>query len=421
MTQITQVDKQQEAIDLVKQGKNVFITGSAGVGKTYVAHKITCPLTVVVSPTGVAALNAGGMTCHKAFNLPVGMVSDIDKNKISQKMRNLFGKKSPIKRILIDEVGMLRRDLFELIDYKLRRLRDSSEPFGGLQVVGIGDFYQLEPIVSYNEHDIFYEQYSSPYCFSSPLWDFHTVILDKVYRQDDERQVRILNSIRTRDKWSKLAIQRINEECAPYENVEDTLHLCCYRRDADAINKKWYSNLQGKEVKYKANITGKNPWKESPVEHEVSLKVGAKVLISANDAKGAYVNGDRGTVTFLGNNFVSVKLLNGSMVKVLTTNWEKFEYKVKGNKDIEKTVESTFTQIPIRLSYAMTIHKVQGLTLEKAALHTGKGMFGKGQLYVALSRVRDLRKLHLVNPIRLSDLKVSNEVKEFYNNSIKTI
>lgn len=406
-------DKQQEAVSRVDSGDNIFITGSAGTGKTYVTKKVTTPSTIVVAPTGVAALNAGGSTAHKVFGLPLGLVTESDKHAISQKVYDLFNINSGVDRIILDEIGMLRRDYFELIDHKLRKIRKTDEPFGGIQVVGVGDFFQLEPIVSRQESGIFYDGYSSPYSFTSDSWVFDTIELDKVYRQEDERQVKILNSIRTGDKWSKLAIDRVNSECAEYENTEDTVHLCAYRKDVDKINNLWYHKLQGRELQYQSKISGYDQWKDSPVEHVVKLKVGTKVLICANDPQGQYVNGDRGTVTSLGYDHVEVELTNGHLVRVFYSTWEKYEYNNYGGS-ITKDVSSTFTQIPIKLAYAMTVHKMQGLTLDKACLHTGKGMFGKGQLYVGLSRIRDLKNLSLFNPLTYNDLKVSKEVQQFY-------
>lgn len=408
-------DIQKEAIQSIKNGDNLFLTGSGGTGKTYISKLITDENTIVTSPTGVAALNAGGITCHRAFSLPTGLVTKGDNNKISSNMRKLFGEDSPIKRILIDELPMLRVDFFDLIDQKLKKIRNSDEPFGGLQIVGVGDFFQLEPIVSYNEYKLFYERYESPYCFSSNLWDFKTIELDKVYRQEDERQVKILNSIRRGDKYSKIAIQRINEECSTYENTQDTLHLCAYKRDAEEINNYWYNQLKTKEKTYNCRITGKDNWKDSPVPHQVKLKEGSKVLIKANSQCGSYVNGSRGTVYRLNSDTVDVELLNGKVVRVYMNGWSKHEYTSSGGS-VNKNISSSFVQIPIVLAYGMTIHSVQGLTLDKATIHTGKGMFGNGQLYVGLSRIKDIRNMSFVNPIEFSDLKVSSEVKRFYKN-----
>lgn len=406
-------DRQQMAIDAIKRGSNVFVSGPAGVGKSYVAEKAQREGTVVVAPTGVAALNVGGMTAHKAFGLPVGLVTNDDYGPVPDKMFDLFSRSSGVNCIQIDEVGMLRADYFELMDYRLRQVRRSDEPFGGIQVTGFGDFFQLEPIVSNNEQRPFYEVFDSPYCFDSDSWVFNTFMLEKVYRQSDERQVKILNSLRTGDKHRFLALQRIKEECAEYENTVDTLHLCCYRKDADKINQYWFNQIDAPIQQYWAYKEGNDKWNDAPVDHVLALKVGAKVLMCANSPDGDYVNGDRGEVLELGAGYVLVELLDGRIIKVVPNKWCKYDYQ-NGSNGVERVPSSTFKQMPIRLANAMTIHKVQGMTLDKAAVHVGRGCFSAGQLYVALSRIRDIKNMSFVNPLRRTDLITSQKVQEFY-------
>lgn len=407
-------DRQLMAIDAIKRGENVFVSGPAGVGKSYVAEKAQKEGTVVVAPTGVAALNVGGITAHKAFGLPVGLVTNEDyAGGVPDKMFDLFSRASDVQCIQIDEIGMLRADYFELMDYRLRKVRRCDDPFGGLQITGFGDFFQLEPIVSNNESQPFYDVFDSPYCFDSDSWVFDTFMLEKVYRQSDERQVKILNSLRTGDKYRNLALQRVKEECAEYENTEDTLHLCCYRKDADKINNYWFEKIDAPIQQYWAYIDGNDKWYDAPVDMVLSLKVGAKVLMCANSIDGDYVNGDRGTVLELGAGYVMVELLNGDIVKVIPNIWSKYDYQ-NGSNGVERIPSSTFKQMPIRLAYGMTIHKVQGMTLDKAAVHVGKGCFSAGQLYVALSRIRDIKNMSFVNPLRRTDLITSKAVQDFY-------
>ena len=174
---------QELAIQKINEGKNVFVTGAGGVGKSWVIKKITNRNTVIGAPTGIAALNVGGVTLHSLFGLPIGLPTHKDKITVAAKVRKLFGINSKVNRLIIDEVGMLRADTLELIDRKLKLARQSSEPFGGIQVVVFGDFYQLEPIVSWSENKHYYKKYDSAYCFSVPTWNFETVMLEKVYLQ----------------------------------------------------------------------------------------------------------------------------------------------------------------------------------------------------------------------------------------------
>lgn len=407
-------DKQQEAIGLINKGESIFITGSAGKGKSWVIDQVADNNTILAAPTGIAALNIGGSTCHKLFSLPIGLPQPSDKYTISKKTRGLFSTHSNVKRLIIDEIGMLRVDYFDLISEKLKIIRNNDKPFGGLQVVVVGDFFQLEPIVSQKEWDIFFESYSSSFCFTSNNWIFKTIELDKVYRQSDERQVRILNSIRTKDKYYELALKRIIEECKHYDYDEDILHLCCYKNDAESINKKHYNKLTTQQYTFNAHITGIDKWNDSPVPLKLELKEGCKVLVCANDIDGEYVNGDRGIVKNIYNNKIILELENGKEVVVDKFTWEKYDY-TKIGKNVIKNIISTMRQFPLRLGWAITIHKSQGMTLNDCAIDIGRGCFSHGQCYMALSRIRDLKNMSLANPIHPNNIIVRQEVIDFYD------
>ncbi len=406
---------QELAIEKIKSGENVVVLGQAGTGKTYTIDQIVDQNTVKCAPTGIAALNVGGMTCHSMFNLPVGKPSDEDYFVVGKTMERLFGSGSPITRVCCDEIGMLRADYLDMIDSKLRTLRRNTKPFGGIQFVGSGDFYQLEPIIGRDEVRYFNKRYNSPYCFDADSWDFSVIELTKVFRQEDERQVALLKSIREKDKWCDRAIEVIQAEAKEYDPSPNTLHLCCYKTDANKVNKMWYRRLDGKEKTYLADNKAK--WKEVElsVPEKLTLRVGCRVLVKANDKEGEYVNGDRGEVLGFEPDGVWIRLdRNQKEVRVVSNTWEKFKYGVSSGK-INKQVESTYTQIPLMLGYAVTVHSCQGMTLDDVAIDFGQGCFSAGQAYVALSRIKDLRNISFVNEIYPTDIIVREEVNDFYD------
>lgn len=410
------MDKQQLAISKIKAGSNLFLSGGAGRGKSWVINQILDKHTVLCAPTGIAALNIKGVTCHSVFGLPLGLPNAEDMHKISRKMQDLFNNNSPVRRIIIDEIGTLRIDMLQTIDLKLKNLRGNNLPFGGLQVVVVGDFYQLEPVVGFNEYDVFYERHKSPFCFDSYLWNFETVILDKAYRQENKRQVKLLDSIRMKDKYYKLALDTISKECKPYTDANDSMHLCCFRDDAKKYNDKFYNALTSKEYSYKCKIDGKklDKWEESVVPHNLTLKKDAKVMFKANDVGGRYVNGEMGRVVSLDEYTIRVKKdRTGEIVEVDEYTWEKFEYMNFGD-GLEKEPVSTFTQFPLQLGWAATGHSSQGCTLDDVVIDVGRGCFAHGQLYMMISRVRDLTNMSIAGNIAYSDIICDKRVKEFY-------
>lgn len=403
-------EKQQLAINTVREGRNLFLTGSGGVGKSWVIKQLVDNYTVLCAPTGIASLNIGGSTCHSIFGLPTSFPVKSDYAKISPTLKQLFGKNSKVKRIIIDEIGMVRADTLDMIDHKLRLVRGSTLPFGGIQMVVVGDFFQLEPIVKREEKPLISAVYQSPFAFSAKCWDFDVVELTQVVRQSDEKQIALLQSIRRKSFDYKEALSTIQQQAKPYVNCVNTLHLCCYNNDADEINKYWYSKIKAKEIIYEGIGDGK----DVPVDKMLSLKIGTKVLICANDPDRTYVNGDRGVITELYEESVLVTKDNGEEVIVTPFTWEK--YKLKSTpKGIVKSLASKFTQLPIRLGWAVSIHKSQGMSLQQAAIHTGRGCFGNGQLYVALSRITDLSNLSFVSPVKDKEVLAATEVIEFYN------
>lgn len=406
---------QEDVLDFVLSGKQdtpVLITAGAGRGKSYLLRQITEAVgssLVVAAPTGIAALNIGGETMHSLFGLPTSLVTREDKEKISRKTRDIFKR---VDTIALDECGMVRADYLDLIDYKLKNIRKSKLPFGGINFIAIGDFFQLSPVITNNEKKHFI--HDSPFCFDSDVWresQFKVFELTKCYRQEEPRQVKILDSIRQKDVNYKRAIEEINKMAKP-ESDEDSITLVCYKRDADMINSYRYNQMSGEEYVYRAET--KNRFYEKPVEDVLRLKVGVRVIIRANDqVNGFYKNGEQGVVQSCNADYVIVEKDNGETVAVTHFTWEKYSYE-STTEGLTKKVVATYKQIPLRLGYGITIHSCQGMTLDDVHLDLGMGTFSDGQLYTSLSRIRDLRDMSLARSLIASDLKVNQRVIDFY-------
>lgn len=409
------MNRQEEAIHRINNGENIFLTGAGGTGKSHVINQISNNSTLLCAPTGIAALNINGVTCHRAFGLPTEVVT--------KKHNTLHGRRNEpfvemfsedmIERIIIDEISMLRLDYFELINDKLQKIKKNDKPFGGVQVIVVGDFFQLEPIVA-SQRRFYYSLYNSAFCFMSDKWVFNTIELDKVYRQEKANQVSILNSVRKGDKFSGKALEAITKGAKPYYNSPSTLHLCTFNKDADAINKHWYNQLETREYTFKALVTGQWNEGDKPVPDHLKLRKGARVIMCANDVDGYYVNGDRGIVEEINHGKILVKLEDGRVISPNPFVWRRVSYTKKKGK-LVRDDNNEYKQFPIKLAYAVSIHKSQGMTLTDVAIDTGeRGCFSHGQLYVSLSRITDLNNLQLARPITKKDLIVKREVKDFY-------
>lgn len=406
---------QELAIYRILSGENVFVTGGGGCGKSWIIRKVTDSSTILCAPSGIAALNIGGTTCHKVFGLPTTVVTDEDYNIGPPSVKDTLGDRN-LKRIVIDEVSMLRADYLDLIDWKLKTIRKNDKPFGGIQMVVVGDFYQIPPIVSNYDKEQYYieEGYESRFCFTSPSWNFETVELKKVFRQNDKRQVNILSSIRKKDKNHQAALNIIQRESKPHDKTNPSINLCVFNKDVDNINNYWFNQLDTKKKTFFADYTGQWTESEKPVASKLDLKVGAKVVICANHPEGMYQNGMMGTVKSI-NNFGIVVNKQGTDEDLIIEEhkWERYKYR-KGKSGVTKYVDATYKQYPLKLGWAISIHKSQGMTLDAATINVGRGCFEHGQLYVALSRVKDLRNLSFVNHVPPNNVIVQQEVKEFY-------
>jgi len=416
-------EKQSYALEQVARGKNLFITGPGGVGKSVLIHKIKDLFgdsTVFLAPTGIAAQNIKGATVHRTFKFPIGFLGVGARKRVSDKAQGLF-EGDAIKRIVIDEISMVRADLFTAIDHNLRRIKKVNKPFGGVQIVLVGDFYQLSPVLNNRspEAQYFNAEFSSVFAFSTESWQqagLQTIMLDEVMRQSDADFIGALNSIRTRDSEYCNKLDYLNKIGDKEVNVDEPLFLCSTNKDAEAINDHHYSDIKGEDRLYQGTKEGN--FKDFPVPEYLNLKIGCKVLICANSqGDSEYYNGQTGYVTALDDKYVTVKL-DGvqDAVQIERNLWEELEYSVVGD-ELDTNVVGSFEQFPIKLGYAVTIHKSQGLSLDNAVIYTGRGCFAHGQAYVALSRLRSLEGLHMMKPIGLDEVIVNSEVKKFYEDN----
>ena len=412
----------------------LFVTGRAGTGKTtllrYVAES-SQKNTVVVAPTGIAAINAGGVTIHSFFKLPFApfIPSVIEAKKLiaGQKMRAEF--RSVIRSvdmIIIDEVSMLRADILDAIDVVLRHYRNSKFPFGGVQMVFFGDMYQLPPVCVNDEWFILKDYYSTPYFFSAKVFEKQEIVcleLDKIFRQRDEDFVEILNQVRN-NNISKENFNRLNDRYNPdfdLENNQDFVVLTTHNAVSDDINESRLIDIDSKTFIFDAAIKGDFPEYLYPVEQQIVLKKGARVMFTANDhinPERLYYNGKMGTVVELEDNNVYVTC-DGEDDPILVNyeTWENntFSYNRKENSVDVKTI-GTFTQLPLRLAWAITIHKSQGLTFQKVAIDAANS-FTSGQVYVALSRCTSLDGIVLLSPINSNSIMVDSRIQRFSKNN----
>jgi nucleoside-triphosphatase THEP1 len=404
--------------------KNIFLTGKAGTGKTTFLRNIaknTHKNTIVAAPTGIAAINAGGVTLHSLFQLPFGTFipdhkiesssSQFEINSKATLIKNLKLNKAKrqlirsIELLIIDEVSMLRADILDAIDTILKYVNRNSLQFGGIQVLFIGDLLQLPPVVKQNEWNILSNYYSNLYFFNAHALNVEKplhVELDKVYRQEDQAFIEILNNLRNNELNSK-DIEVLNSFYNPNAEINgEAIFITTHNRKADSINKKELEKLEGESQTYKAIVQKEFNDSQFPIDPEITLKKGAKVMFIKNDYSGEqrYFNGKIGTILELDEDGPVVEFQDGTdpfIVEPYT--WENKRFKLnKETNEIDTIVKGTFTHLPLKLAWAVTVHKSQGLTFDKAIIDVSDA-FAPGQIYVALSRLRYLNGLKLNSPI----------------------
>lgn len=437
-------DAANYALQFVNQtNRSIFITGRAGTGKTTLLREIvktTFKNTAIVAPTGIAALNAGGVTIHSLFQLPfAAFVPGIRDNITSHSIRvedrhtlrrhfKMSGLKKAVLRnlelLIIDEVSMLRPDLLDGIDFMLQTVRRDGRPFGGIQVLYIGDLLQLPPVIKQDEWSVLRSYYAGRFFFHAhviqrqpPLY----IELTKIYRQTDRQFISILNNLRN-NEISKDDVIALNKYVDPNFTLEKNpgyIMLTTHNAKADAINSQSLDNLVGKLYTYDVEIVDDFPEKIYPVDPELKLKIGAQIMFIKNDSSPDknYFNGKTGFIKSLSSREITVEFPDEKKtIEVERYEWQNIRYYVNpSTKEIAEEILGTYVQYPIKLAWAITVHKSQGLTFDKAALDVSQ-VFLPGQAYVALSRLRSLNGLILLSPLQMNGISNDQEVVSYADN-----
>jgi len=421
----------QLANDFVQYtGCNIFLTGKAGTGKTtflHNLHKNTAKRMIITAPTGVAAINAGGVTLHSFFQLPFGPFVPGSETYERNKQRQFrFSKEK--KRIIqsldllvIDEISMVRADLLDAVDAALRRYRRNNQPFGGVQLLVIGDLHQLSPVAKQDEWRLLQQYYESPYFFSSKvlgLTELLTIELKHIYRQSDASFIKLLNRVRD-NRLDESSIEDLNQRyIKDFKPGKDQgyITLSTHNRSAESINQTRLQALTKKEHCFKAEISGDFPEHIYPTLATLLLKEGAQVMFVRNDPspEKLYYNGKIGKITKLSNKSIRVTCPGDKQeIVVEPITWENIKYTLnEETKEIEEDVIGRFEQYPLKLAWAITIHKSQGLTFEKAIIDA-KAAFAHGQVYVALSRCKTMEGMVLSSPISSRGIEIDKAIMCF--------
>jgi ATP-dependent exoDNAse (exonuclease V) alpha subunit len=402
---------------------NLFITGKAGTGKSTLIdyfRNTTKKKTVILAPTGLAAINVRGQTIHSFFHLAPRFV---DPNQNPQVSNSRIYR--DVDTIIIDEISMVRADIFDRIDKFLRTNgKDKSLPFGGIQIIVVGDLFQLPPIVTREEQYVFNQFYESPYFFSSNAFTasgFSVIELTHIFRQKDEKYIMLLNKIRI-GKVSTSDLEMINERIVvkDYEKVRrDYITLATTNSVVNAINDSELNKIDQPLFTYTANVEGNFPTEERilPVELQLKLKKGARVIFVKNDKGRRWVNGTSGIIAELSQDTIKVKLDEEGFHTIVTVDieeWEniKYEYDEDSGK-VEPVVLGKLKQYPLKLAWSITIHKSQGMTFSKANIDFSKSPFAHGQAYVALSRCRTIEGMVITKKIYPNDVIVDSRIVDF--------
>jgi|TARA_B100000282_G_scaffold204411_1_gene149981 ATP-dependent DNA helicase PIF1 len=415
----------EEFESIVEQLENTkdhfYITGKAGSGKsTLLAYfrSVTQKNTAVLAPTGVAAIRVKGQTIHSFFGFPPKVIQTRHIKKVRQieLLQNL-------ETLIIDEISMVRADVFDAIDYSLRVHRKKlTQPFGGVQVIVFGDLFQLPPVVNMDESSLLERIYpNGQFFFHSNIFQdaqFKTLELQSIYRQTDDHFIYLLNAVRD-GSITNSQIDNLNDSLVDnFEMDEGKIILTTTNARASGINQNYLKQLSSEEFSYRAQATGQFYKELFPTDEVLKLKKGAQVIMIKNDPEKRWVNGSIGTIHDIAEKKIKVKI-NHKIYEVKKEKWDRIQYSYDDDQqEVLENVTGSFKQYPMRLAWAITIHKSQGQTFEKVIIDMSQGSFAPGQLYVALSRCISLEGIELLRPLKKSDVIVNKQLIGFQDRLI---